>query len=115
LIIFSNMPQYSLLCGGKPVSGDMHWGWFVIPQGETWAKVEADGQITAIDGPKTLQCMNSLLSRRTLHVANESQYMEICFVAGHSEVLAGPASLYEDPLLHKAVRIREAVSVNNNE
>jgi len=109
------MPQLSLLCGGAPISGDTHTGFFVVPQGEQWAALSSDGCVSSVDGPKTVRCFNTVLTQRRLHVANESQYLEVAFKAGHSEVVAGPTSLFEDPLLHQSIRVLAAVSVNNNE
>ena len=59
--------------------------------------------------------MNTLLTRRQKHVANESQYLEVRFIAGHSEVIPGPAALFEDPVLHEKVCTKNGTSVNTNE
>jgi hypothetical protein len=37
------------------------------------------------------------------------------FVAGHSEVMPGPATLFEDPLEHMNIFVKPAKSINNNE
>ena len=105
---------FSLFCGA-PVSGDTHTGVFIIPQGECWSIVEADGSISSVDGPRSIRCINTKLSKRRSYVADESEYLEIRFLAGHSQVVPGPASLFEDPILHQSVRILKGVNVNNNE
>ena len=67
----------SLFCGGKPVSGESHTGCFVIPQGEQWTVVDSSGHCSAVDGPKTVMCNNTKLTRRRAYPANESQYLEV--------------------------------------
>jgi len=107
--------RYSLLCGGAPEPGELHIGFFVIPQGEQWSMTHATGEVVAVDGPLTVRCFNTMLTRRQLHVAAENEYLEVRFAAGHSEVLPGPYCLFEDPILHKRISSHKAVSVNNNE
>jgi len=106
---------FSPLCGGKPESGEAHTGFFVIPQGEQWSIVDSSGVVSVADGPKSVFCVNAKLTRRRAHVANESQYLEVRFVAGHSQVLPGPASIFEDTLLHQRIECKSGTSVNTNE
>ena len=80
------MPVYSLLCGGVPQSGEAHTGFFVVPQGEQWAMRASNGEITVVTGPYTLRCLQDVLTKRRAHVANESEYIEIRFLDGKSEV-----------------------------
>merc|ERR1719420_1931063 len=106
---------FSLFCGGKPESGKSHTGCFVIPQGEQWTVVDSSGVNSVADGPKTVLCNNTVLTRRRAYPATESQYLEVRFIAGHSEVLPGPCTLFEDPLLHQRIDIKTGTSVNTNE
>ena len=105
----------SLLCGGKPISAESHNGFFVIPQGECWSIIDSSGEVNAAEGPKTVFCMGTKLTKRRAYVASESEYLEVRYVAGHSEVLAGPVSMFEDPLVHQSILVKTALSVNNNE
>lgn len=107
--------KFSLLCGGTPVSGELHTGFFVIPQGDQWSVTDSEGVVTAATGPRTLRVMGAKLTKRRSFVANESEYLEVRFVAGHSEVVPGPASLFEDPLLHQQVLVKPGLNINNNE
>merc|ERR1719271_956001 len=58
--------------------------------------------------------MGNVLTKRHPHVANERGYLEVRFLAGHSEVVAGPVSLFEDEQQHSRITCREAISINNN-
>lgn len=103
------------LCGGAPTDSTSHTGYFVIPQGEKWSKVDADGSFSAVEGPKTVFCMGNVLKQQPAHVASESEYLELHYLDGSSEVQSGPASVFEDSKLHKNIYVKKATSINNNE
>jgi len=105
----------SLLCGGDPISGDTHFGFFTIPQGDQWEVVASDGAVDTVDGPKTLQCFGQKLTKRRKHVVHEKEYLEVRYVDGHSEVIPGPACLFEDPLRHQSIISKPAISIGTNE
>lgn len=75
----------------------------------------SDGTNRAVDGPETLTCLGVTLTKRRLVVANENEYLEVRFVAGHSSIVPGPTSLFEDPLEHAGVQVKPAKSISNNE
>jgi len=105
----------SLLCGGVPEHGAKHTGFFVIPQGERWSLTDVDGTVEYMDGPRTLRCFGVTLSKLRLVVANESEYCEVRFVAGHSQIIPGPTSIFEDPNEHTQIVVKPAKSISNNE
>ena len=73
------------------------------------------GDVSFLSGPCKLWCVQARLTQRRMIVANESEFIEVRYTAGHSEVIPGPASLAEHPLDHQAVRVKPAISINNNE
>jgi len=105
----------SPLCGGIPEDGAAHLGFFVIPQGEQWSMTASDGLVSVHDGPCTLRCLGAVLAKRRAVIANESEYLEMRFMDGHSEIVPGPACLFEDPLQHKQIVVKPATSLKNNE
>jgi len=114
LVVNSPMPT-SVLCGGVPVTGEQHFGFFTIPQGDQWDITASDGHITTVDGPRTVQCFGVKLTRRQQHVVHEKEYLEVRYVDGHSEILPGPASFFMNPLEHQSVVTKQAVSIGTNE
>jgi len=103
------------LCGGAPVANESHTGYFVIPQGEQWSKVDADGSVSVVEGPKTLLCVNNVLKRMAGKVASESEYLELHYLDGSSKVVSGPCSIFEDGTVHSRIYVKKATSINNNE
>lgn len=106
---------YSFLGFGSPESGQRHFGVFVIPQGQAWSVTDSSGSVSNVAGPKTLRLLGSMLTELRIVVAKESEYIEVRKVTGESDILAGPHSLVQDPLLHVSCLVKPAISVNKNE
>lgn len=110
------MPTYySILCPSRPHEGLEHTGKFVIPQGERWYVRDAKGVTTAFDGPTIVTVFGATLTRARCLTANEQEYLELRYLDGHSDVVPGPASVYEDTLVHQRIHVLPALSINTNE
>ena len=88
------MPNVSLLCGGELRSGQKHFGFFVVPAGKQWVMQKSDGQNMSIPGPSTVRAFGEILTEMRNVSASETEYIELSYTDGHSEILPGPASIF---------------------
>jgi len=103
------------LCPQAPQGGEVHFGQFVIPQGEQWSILNAAGEVAHVNGPQTIKVFGAKLRPMQSICVNESEYAEVRYIDGHSEILPGPVSIYEDPLLHQQIAVRSAISLTASE
>jgi len=73
------------------------------------------GEVRSIVGPKLVQIFFSDVRFLDRFVANQNQYIVVCFRDGRKEHVRGPTALFLDPVVHKAIEVKEAISLNASE
>ena len=63
-------------------------------------------------GPKLERIWWSDVRFLSRHVADQNQYLVVSYHSGAKEHVRGPASLFEDPVIHKKVEVKAALSLN---
>jgi len=110
-----HMPNVSLVCGGQLQNGQKHYGFFVVPAGKQWVMQKSDGQNMSIPGPSTVRAFGETLTEMRNVSASETEYIELSYTDGHSEILPGPASIFFDPVCHTNILVKSCVSLTTSE
>ena len=90
-------------------------GFKTIRQGERAAVWNERGEIKRIDGPRRVFLFRETVQMLALHAAGPNQYLAIRFKDGRKEHLAGPASIYFDPVEHENIAVHEAITIDAND
>lgn len=77
-----------------------------------WSK---SGTCKLVDGPKRILLVGKTVSPCQNFFASESQYLEVRKKAGPIEIIHGPCSIFEDPVLDASVMVRDATMVDASE
>merc|ERR1719310_2442525 len=77
-----------------------------------WSK---SGTCKLVDGPKRVLLVGKTVSPCRNFFASESQYLEVRKKAGPIEIIHGPCSLFEDPVLDDSIMLRDATMVDASE
>ena len=83
-----------------------------VKDGECCAIWNSSGQVRNVVGPKREWIWMSDVRFLDRFVANQDQYLAVCFRDGRKEHIRGPASFFLDPVLHKSIRVEQAISLN---
>ena len=86
-----------------------------IRQGQRAAVWDRHGRVCHVDGPRLLFLIGQAVQMLELHSAGPGQYLAISFTDGHREHIGGPSAVFFDPLRHRKIEIREAISLDANE
>lgn len=105
----------SLLCGGQLKHSEKHYGFFVVPAGSQWSMQMTDGRSVKHSGPCTIRAFGEVLEEMTNVAAGAMEYIEVRFVDGHSEILHGPASIFNDPIEHKSCVVKPCISLTTSD
>merc|ERR1719267_150801 len=73
-----------------------------VKDGECCAVWNSQGQVRNVVGPKREWIWMSDVRFLDRFVANQDQYLVVCFRDGRKEHIRGPASFFLDPVLHKS-------------
>lgn len=83
-----------------------------VKDGECCAIWNSQGQVRNVVGPKREWIWMSDVRFLDRFVANQDQYLVVCFRDGRKEHIRGPASFFLDPVLHKTICVEQAISLN---
>eukprot|EP00304_Pavlova_gyrans_P011142 CAMPEP_0206044580 /NCGR_PEP_ID=MMETSP1466-20131121/13177_1 /ASSEMBLY_ACC=CAM_ASM_001126 /TAXON_ID=44452 /ORGANISM="Pavlova gyrans, Strain CCMP608" /LENGTH=447 /DNA_ID=CAMNT_0053419475 /DNA_START=1 /DNA_END=1344 /DNA_ORIENTATION=+ len=100
---------------GPPVEDMRMFGLVTIPQNEAWSVVSKTGELSTVEGPKTIVLTGEQLRQLSLVAASESEYIRVQFRDGHTDIIQGPAALLEDPAIHVNIERCNAVSLSGSE
>ena len=90
-------------------------GFTVVREGERVAVWSLGGRCEFVDGPRFLvTCMKTVRKLR-IHRASQQEYLQVSFLDGHVENVAGPTSLFFDPLEHSKIQVKLAVNLAAHE
>lgn len=89
-------------------------GFVVVPQGEKYAFLSFNGEVTIVDGPKRKFSMGSYLPLWR-HVALPGEYLTVKYLNGTEEYLKGPAECYFNPLEHTSITCNLALHIESNQ
>jgi len=75
-----------------------------------------DGKSTIVEGPAVIRpgCHGTVENLRTL-TANEREYLAVTFKDGHTEHVAGPVTMYVNPVTHNNIRVEPLIVVEAGE
>jgi len=75
-----------------------------------------DGKATVIEGPAVVRpgCHGSV-ERLPRYSAGEREYLIVSFKDGHTEHIAGPKTMYLDPVKHESIRVERFLVVEAGE
>ena len=68
-----------------------------------------------MDGPRRLWLCRETVQSLQRFAAQADEYLVVQFKDGHCEHLAGPASVWFDPILHERVELAKAIAINGHE
>ena len=80
--------------------------------GECCAIWDASGSVRNVLGPKREWIVWSDVRFLDRFIADQSHYLIVEFRDGRREHVRGPACLFLDPVVHKAISVQPAVSLN---
>lgn len=83
-----------------------------VKDGECCAIWDSAGRVRNIAGPKREWIWFSDVRFLDRFVANQNQYLVISFRDGRKQHMRGPASFFLDPVLHKCIKVEQALSLN---
>jgi len=86
-----------------------------IPAGESQAVIYGNGEVEVIQGPQRVFACGRIFRPLELVVANETEYLEVKFKDGRSEVRTGPTSAVCHPIDHISVKCHAGVQLADNE
>eukprot|EP01084_Bolivina_argentea_P102942 184412_1 len=86
-----------------------------VYEGNKSALWNEDGTLEIIDGPKRVYVGNGRLSSLSHYKASSAQYLHIEYKDGTIKRIAGPSSLWYNPLEHKMVYVNEMKIIGENE
>ena len=86
-----------------------------VKDGECAAIWNRKGEVRNVVGPKLVRVFLSDVRFLDRFVANQNQYLVVCFRDGRKEHVRGPSALFLDPVVHKSVEVKEAISLNTQE
>lgn len=90
-------------------------GWKTIRTGERAALWDMRGRITFIDGPRRLLLTTQKVQMLPRFTAEPNEYLIVKFKDGRRQHVAGPISLWLNPVEHEEVTVKEAININANE
>jgi len=86
-----------------------------IPAGESNAVIYGNGEVEVIHGPRQVFSCGRRFRPLDLVVANETEYLEVKFKDGSSELRAGPASAVCHPVDHISVKCHPGLALADQE
>jgi len=99
----------------QPLDRAQMWGYVTIPQGEKWNVRFTSGKLETVDGPRVVFVWGATLLQLVSASATHAQYLVVEFVDGRSEIIAGPAQIYKDRIIHKDIKVKDAVNLTDSE
>ena len=89
----------------------VRFGKRTVKDGEMLMVWDIRGRLTRIKGPALVRLFMSTIRFCTKYTALPNQYLEVHCANGELKRIPGPASMFEDHLLHKNVFVKDAISV----
>src|SRR4051794_11644796 len=86
-----------------------------IREGERIAIWDKAGGIEFVSGPRRLLMFNRTVQPLRRYTAAADEYLVIKFTDGHHEHLAGPAAVWQHPVLHREITAHKSVNLDANE
>ncbi len=86
-----------------------------VQEGQRVAIWDLQGRVRYVDGPQRLFLWYKRVQYLDRFSAHADQYLAVEFVDGHCEHVRGPATIWQDPIEHKEVQIRDAMPLDSNE
>ena len=90
-------------------------GFHVVREGDRVAVWSVGGHCEFVDGPAFLFTVLKRVQRLQSFAASQYQYLNVLHIDGHVENIPGPCSMFFNPLIHKNVIVRDAVSLSAHE
>jgi len=91
------------------------WGRITVPEGEQMALWHHSGKCSILVGPARTWAFGHKVEPMTLHTAGPTQYIAVSWRTGEVEIMKGPVSVWEDPVRHASIKVRQALEVASNE
>ena len=82
-----------------------------VKDGEMLMVWNVRGVLRRIEGPSLVRLYWSTIRFCTKYTAHPGQYLEVKCANGETQIIPGPTSLFQDHLLHKEIRVRNAINV----
>ena len=90
-------------------------GFHTIPQGERAAIWKLNGAVRYTEGPKRIFLLRERAERLKRFAAEPHQFLIVRHKNGTTEHLAGPASIWFDPVTHREITLGESTKIDANE
>merc|ERR1719440_2290261 len=104
-----------LLTAQQPVNNTQMWGYITIREGERWNVCLTSGKLRTVNGPQLIRLWGDTLLQLVQFAALHSQYLQIQYLDGRSEILPGPAQMFMDRSIHKDIKVKEATTLTDSE
>merc|ERR1719440_932686 len=104
-----------LLTAQQPVNNTQMWGYITIREGERWNVCLTSGKLRTVNGPQLIRLWGDTLLQLVQFAALHSQYLQIHYLDGRSEILPGPATMFMDRSIHKDIKVKEATTLTDSE
>eukprot|EP00929_Paragymnodinium_shiwhaense_P067277 TRINITY_DN33876_c0_g1_i4.p1 TRINITY_DN33876_c0_g1~~TRINITY_DN33876_c0_g1_i4.p1 ORF type:complete len:500 (-),score=101.05 TRINITY_DN33876_c0_g1_i4:193-1626(-) len=115
-LIFAALYRLRFLVIAQPAAhGAQMYGFATIPQGEKWNVCMTNGELRTVSGPDVIRVWGAAMLRLSRFSATHSQYLEITYVSGRSEIQAGPTQVHLDQSVHKSIKVVDAVSLTDSD
>jgi hypothetical protein len=89
--------------------------WITIQEGDRILLRKFDGTVRSVDGPRRIWLWRETAERMQRYAAEPHQFLRIRYQNGSTEHLAGPTSVWFDPIVHVTIEIDEATKLDANE
>jgi len=86
-----------------------------VKDGECAAIWDVNGKLSLHEGPQRIWISRSNVRFLDLHIANQHQYLEVCFKRGEKEHIPGPASVWLNPSIHSSVKVKDSIKLDSFE
>mmetsp|Transcript_17349 Transcript_17349/g.31574 ORF Transcript_17349/g.31574 Transcript_17349/m.31574 type:complete len:539 (-) Transcript_17349:253-1869(-) len=85
-----------------------------IKAGECAAVWDSRGRHRQVMGPQVVHLWWSTIRFLDRHSATPTQYLSVLHSSGKRETIRGPAVLYENPVLHDSIEVKESIQLKSS-
>lgn len=82
-----------------------------VKAGEAAAIWDSQGRHRQVIGPMVVHLWFSTIRFLDRHAATPTQYLAVLHRSGKRETIRGPAVLYENPVLHQSIEVKESIQL----
>ena len=83
-----------------------------IPQGQQVAVWNRQGRVAIVKGPRRIPTWGKRIQPLRHHAAGPDQYLRVVHTDGRTTHLPGPAELWQHPVDHELIEVREVVDID---